>query len=462
MIAIDTATLSEAMGGRQGVDYSKYTLAVNEALLAANCTTPLRAAHFLAQIAHESGGLMWWTELSDGLYLRGRADLGHAPGEGEQWKGRGPIQLTGKANYRKFGEWCKSRGLVSDAGFFVANPTKVAEAKWGMLAAVYYWTVARPQLNSLADADDLVGVTRAINGGTNGLADRRANLARCKALGARILPREVKVVERVIPYSRKWVTQNTGYYCGPASVQTIILGKTGRVMPEAQLANQLGTTVNGTDYIGQFPPILNQHIPGAGYRHEDIRGNDASPAEVEALWKRVKNGVDGGFGLVANFMVPPSNYPRAVAPSTISPAYGGGMVYHYVACMGYGEDGRGRRVWIADSGFAPYGYWMDFRQFASCIAGKGYAYPTAKAPSKPPQKPKEVVVASGSSQLDRIEKSLVLVMDQLVGYKKDDKGWLFSGWDSTGNKTLVNAVGSLMDSVKRIESRLDKLEKEGK
>lgn len=193
-------------------------------------------------------------------------------------------------------------------------------------------------------------------------------------------------MEKVIPYSRRWVTQNTGYYCGPASVQTVILGKTGRVIPEDQLARDLRTTVNGTDYIGHFPAVLNSHI-GGGWKHQDINGVDATSAETETLWQRLVSGVDNGFGMVANFVVPPSNYPRAVAPSTISPAYGGGMVYHYVACMGYGDDSNGRRVWIADSGFAPYGYWMSLRQFASCIAGKGYAYATVKTPAQPTPKP---------------------------------------------------------------------------
>lgn len=202
-------------------------------------------------------------------------------------------------------------------------------------------------------------------------------------------------MEKVISYSRQWVTQNTGYYCGPASVQTVILGKSGRLIPEDQLARELRTTVNGTDYIGQFPAVLERHI-GGGWRHQDIPGADATPAQVDALWTRVKASVDAGYGVVANFVVPPSNYPRAVPPSDISPAYGGGTVYHFVACMGYGEDGNGRRVWIADSGFAPYGYWMSLRQFASCIAGKGYAYATARAAAPAPARKVEKPAPTGT------------------------------------------------------------------
>lgn len=86
--------------------------------------------------------------------------------------------------------------------------------------------------------------------------------------------------------------------------------------------------------------------------------------------------------MVVNIVAPPSNYPRAVAPSTISPAYRGGTVYHYIAVMGY-SDGGGRRVWVADSGFSPYGYWLGFDQLCSLIVPKGYAYSTAPGKDTP-------------------------------------------------------------------------------
>lgn len=173
--------LAESMSN-SSVDYEKHIQAVNDALKAAECNTLNRVAMFLAQTGHESLGLRYFTEISDGLYLRGRKDLDHGPNEGEQWRGRGPIQLTGKANYRSFGKWCKQRGLVSDELVFVKNPTKVAEPKWGWLAASWYWTQARPQINSLCDADDLVAVTKAINGGTRGLEDRRTRYYNAKRI----------------------------------------------------------------------------------------------------------------------------------------------------------------------------------------------------------------------------------------------------------------------------------------
>ena len=78
---------------------------------------------------------------------------------------------------------------------------------------------------------------------------------------------------------------------------------------------------------------------------------------------------------------PPSNYPRGVKGS-ISPRYGGGTVYHYVAAMGYDDTPGARALWIADSGFWPFGYWCGFDQVATLIPPKGYTYADA-APCSP-------------------------------------------------------------------------------
>ena len=190
--------------------------------------------------------------------------------------------------------------------------------------------------------------------------------------------RKVKQLE----YSRAHVAQDTFYNCGPASVQTIILSATGNVVGENILGRELGTTTRGTDYIGQFPKVLNNHIPGAQYRHRDMPNDPPTNAQKEQLWRDLTTSIDAGHGVVANIVAPPSNYPRAVAPSTIHPAYRGGTVYHYIAVMGYSDEGQ-RKVWVADSGFSPYGYWLAFDQLATLIPPKGYAYSTAKPKEKP-------------------------------------------------------------------------------
>lgn len=182
-------------------------------------------------------------------------------------------------------------------------------------------------------------------------------------------------MEKILSYSRNQVKQDTYYNCGPASSQNVILAATGKIIPESALAAGLGTTVNGTDYIGQFPRVLNAHIPGAAYKHRDV-GAYPNAALKDVMWREMTGSINAGHGVIINIVAPPSNYPKAVAPSTESPRYGGGVVYHYIAALGYSDKG-GRKLWIADSGFAPYGYWVSFDQICTLIVPKGYAYSTA-------------------------------------------------------------------------------------
>ncbi len=138
--------------------------------------TPLRVAHFLAQVGHESADLRYCEERASGDAYEGRLDLGNRePGDGRRFKGRGLIQVTGRANYQAYSD---ARG-----GDFVtgANPRRIAsEPALAADVAVWFWTVKR--LNKLADRGDLHGITRRINGGLNGLADRRRRLIRAKWL----------------------------------------------------------------------------------------------------------------------------------------------------------------------------------------------------------------------------------------------------------------------------------------
>lgn len=139
--------------------------------------TSLRIAHFLSELAHESDSFCTMEEYASGSAYEGRKDLGNTQkGDGVRYKGRGPIQLTGRDNYRKFTLWIRS--FDPAAPDFERNPEKLEEMPWAAWAAIWFWDTRR--LNVLADRDDLVAVTKAINGGTNGLADRRIKLARAK------------------------------------------------------------------------------------------------------------------------------------------------------------------------------------------------------------------------------------------------------------------------------------------
>ncbi len=132
-----------------------------------------RLPYYLAQLAHESAGFATLEEYASGDAYEGRADLGNTePGDGRRYKGRGPIQLTGRANYRRYG------GLLELD--LEERPEQAAEPRVAFQIAALYWLDRG--INALADVADFTGVTRAINGGTNGLPDRLARLAKAQAL----------------------------------------------------------------------------------------------------------------------------------------------------------------------------------------------------------------------------------------------------------------------------------------
>lgn len=131
-----------------------------------------RFVHFIAQLAHESGNFRYMEEIASGAAYEGRKDLGNVhSGDGKRYKGRGPIQLTGRSNYRKYGQ-----ALGFD---FENHPEIVAYPSVGMLVACKYWS--DNGLNELADQDDVLAITKKINGGTNGLEDRKKHLAKLKS-----------------------------------------------------------------------------------------------------------------------------------------------------------------------------------------------------------------------------------------------------------------------------------------
>lgn len=181
---LSACELCEAMGGALSLArYEQLLGPVTDALERSDATTPERMAMWLAQIAHESGGLRYMEEHADGSQYEGRTDLGNTqPGDGKRFKGRGPIQITGRTNYTQFSLWAHRQGLTPTATWFVDRPEELATDRYGFYAAAWYWTVARPHINSLSDAGDLHGVTKAINGGLHGIDDRRDFWTKNKAL----------------------------------------------------------------------------------------------------------------------------------------------------------------------------------------------------------------------------------------------------------------------------------------
>lgn len=188
----EVEALSFAMGGALPMDrYAALLPAVKDALRQSNCTTPNRVAMWLSQIGHESGGLQWMRELSDGEYLSGRTDLGNRPGtdDGPRYRGAGPIQVTGRSNFAQVSEWAYAKGMVPTADYFVENPEELAGDTFGMLGAIWYWVVARGnQINEAADRADVVEATRLINGGDHGLDDRISRFHRALQVAEQLMP----------------------------------------------------------------------------------------------------------------------------------------------------------------------------------------------------------------------------------------------------------------------------------
>jgi putative chitinase len=138
--------------------------------------TPLRVAHFLAQIGHESADLLYSEEQDDGSAYEDRTDLGNTePGDGARFKGRGLIQLTGRTNYTAFGK-ARNRDFVTPTNYTLIG----TDPNLAVDVSCWFWTTHK--LNALADMDDLRRITIRINGGTNGLPDRAAHLRRAKCL----------------------------------------------------------------------------------------------------------------------------------------------------------------------------------------------------------------------------------------------------------------------------------------
>ena len=149
----------------------KYVEPLNACFDEWEINTPQRQAAFLAQVAHESGGFHYVREIASGEAYEGRKDLGNTqPGDGIRFKGRGLIQLTGRANYAA----C-SAALGID---FVAEPELLTLPENAARSAGWFWWSRK--LSKLADAENFRLLTIRINGGLNGYADRLAYWERAK------------------------------------------------------------------------------------------------------------------------------------------------------------------------------------------------------------------------------------------------------------------------------------------
>lgn len=130
--------------------------------------TAVRQQHFLAQVAHESDHFQTTREYASGKAYEGRKDLGNTQkGDGERFRGRGLIQLTGRFNYQKASDALKEP--------YVDDPPLVEKFPAAAIVSGWWWQTNG--CNELADKDDVKVVTKRVNGGLNGINSRTALLA---------------------------------------------------------------------------------------------------------------------------------------------------------------------------------------------------------------------------------------------------------------------------------------------
>ena len=136
---------------------------LNAPLKLADLNTSRRIAAFLAQVAHESGQLRYLVDITSGAAQEGNKQLGNVkPGDGSRYKGRGPLQLTGRTAYTEAGK-ALSVNLVD-------QPDQASAPDLGFRVAAWMWSSLK--LNRFADQGDLDSITFSLTGGYVGKADR--------------------------------------------------------------------------------------------------------------------------------------------------------------------------------------------------------------------------------------------------------------------------------------------------
>ena len=418
----------------------------------------LRVAHFVGQTGHESGGLRWLTELASGAAYQGRVDLGNTqPGFGVRYKGRGIVQLTGFFNYGIFSKWAHSKGLVNSPTYFQDYPEKVAEPQWAFRVASWYWTSAR-DINPMADRDDLTAVTKAVNGGTRGLEDRRMYYQRAKALGSKILPTgaapgkepvvglnyyEVEPHATLLTKSytagRGGKTINCSYrhhMAGNMNLQQCVN------LWDSSRAASAHYTVNSTGGIGQAVYDSN-----TAWATGNTEGNQRGISIEHANITRQVGGSDSNRGSWNISDATIINGARLAAALCLyyklgRPVYGKNIKDHrdvrQTFCPGHlANGGQYHRKWMNEA-----------QRFYDCLVRKSVnpdgtpKVAGGGSQSGATNTGKNTKPTKGDTLSAQAEKRIELILDQLAGPEKDKAGnYKFTGWPQLGNKTIVdNAV----------------------
>lgn len=175
-----------------------------------------------------------------------------------------------------------------------------------------------------------------------------------------------------------WQGESDYYMCGPSAARMALSSRLKTLPTQTQLADYMGTTTNGTDYVGLVKGALNHYLSITTYDETDLPDDPPSAAQQDALQKHLVASIDAGYALVAN-----------VVSGWRPPFYPQGTIYHYVAVVGY--DQSGGKVLIADPAATgcgngmcgnpssewyqtPKSYWIDTSDLGVWITPKGYTW----------------------------------------------------------------------------------------
>ena len=175
MADITLQQLRTAMPQASLANCQKFLKPINDTMRKYCIDSPLRQAHFLCQIAWESGQLKYTEEIASGAKYEGRKDLGNTQnGDGQRYKGRGLIQITGRANYKKYGIFIGKdmEDMKQQNWLLLKEPTLAADS------AGWFWFMKG--LNKRADRDEHTNITKIINGSTTTAPKRLPYLRNAK------------------------------------------------------------------------------------------------------------------------------------------------------------------------------------------------------------------------------------------------------------------------------------------
>ena len=319
---IDAKLLVAAVGCTQALG-ERFAAPITDACRLYNISTSKRLAAFLAQIGHESGSFrytaeVWGPTAAQSTY-EGRANLGNTElGDGYRFRGRGLIQTTGRANHRTLTQRLRARGI--DCPDFEQEPERLEEPWWAALSAADYWDMRG--LNALADADDFIGITKKINGGTNGLADRQARWEKAKTalkeieVAPLLVGLGMSLIQSLAPLAAEKVTKaldkhtdhpeigeqivnavvdaaKTATGIADATEAVVAAKKDPAVMEQVQQAALLT--------LDQMAPMLDKidAMERQAFKDEEDSRNSAATRSASESWDMAKWLIGGAFAMAA-------------------------------------------------------------------------------------------------------------------------------------------------------------------